>query len=75
MSRPARQLPLGMTEEQHRRRHRELHDALAELVEDYTACAPFGKGRTDLTTVAELVQWSAKQREHPDQPQRHWAGK
>lgn len=47
-----------MDENEHRQRHRELHNSLDELVADFI----IGTGKLPSeTTVMELMQWSHKQ--------------
>lgn len=53
-----------MTTEEHKQRHIELHRALDELVADFinhTEKLP------STTTVMELVRWSHRQTQNPDE--------
>jgi hypothetical protein len=53
------------TEEQHRKRHIELHHALDELVADWIVHQPAGK-LLSTTSIMELMQWSHRQTQKPD---------
>lgn len=52
-------------EEAHRKRHEELHEAFDELVADYLA--HHRRKLPSNTTVMELMLWSHRQTQKPDQ--------
>jgi hypothetical protein len=54
--------------ERHRKRHVELHQALDELCADWAAHQPLGSvGKMfSNTTIMELMEWSYKQTQEPD---------
>jgi hypothetical protein len=51
-----------MTPEEHKKRHRELHDALDELVADFIRHTEKSLGST---TIVELLLWSHEQTKNP----------
>lgn len=51
-----------MTEEQHRQRHVELHQALDELIADWIRHTGKSFSRS---TIYELMEWSSQQMENP----------
>jgi hypothetical protein len=55
-----------MTEEEHRARHQELHQALDELLADWIGhqSIDYGKVLSD-TTLMELMRWSHEQTINP----------
>ena len=57
-----------MTEEEHKKRHKELHQSLDELVADWIGS---GRGGEEIRlpskfTIMDLLNWAYKQREAPD---------
>jgi addiction module HigA family antidote len=56
---------VDITPEAHRRRHRELHEAVDELFADYIINHPDYLGFTSMP-IMQLLEWSAKQMENPD---------
>lgn len=57
-----------MTPEQHRQRHKELHQALDELFADYIRCNPDHSGSFIDMPLRTLLDWSYQQTVEPDQP-------
>lgn len=57
-------MPYQIKKEQHIARHNFLHKALDELTADYITHHS-GDKQPSNTTVMELMQWSAKQKENP----------
>ena len=59
-----------MTPEEHIKRHRELHNALDQLLADYIRHAPDFQLKPGLgkPSVLDLVRWSNKQMSEPDHP-------
>jgi len=62
-----------MTTKEHRKRHKELHHALDELIADWAAHQRFpGPGEEPKvysnTTIAELMEWSYQQTVKPTPP-------
>jgi hypothetical protein len=53
-----------MTDEEHRARHLELHQALDELAADWVAHQPPGKVFSN-STIMELMEWSFEQTQAP----------
>ena len=51
----------------HLARHRELHDALDELVADWAIHQPRGKVYSN-STIMELIEWSYQQTIEPQEP-------
>jgi hypothetical protein len=58
-----------MTDEQHRARHGELHQALDELIAGWAMHNP-GKMYSS-STIMDLMQWSFEQTRHPQPPRIH----
>lgn len=54
---------LGITEEDHKKRHIELYESLNELLEDFTK---HNKPEFMDGTIVELVRWASNQRFHLD---------
>ena len=53
--------------ERHRKRHVELHQALDELVADWAMHQPLKSGKLfSNTTIMELIEWSYKQTQEPE---------
>jgi hypothetical protein len=56
-----------MTHEEHRERHKLLHDHLDELVADWIRHHPPGDALPSKNTVMDLVLWSSSQAVDPDE--------
>ena len=54
------------SETAHAERHERLHGYLDELIADWLACT--NGTRPSKSTVLELMRWSKKQTENPDEP-------
>ena len=54
----------------HRERHKQLHQALDELAADWAAHQPLGKLFSN-STIMELMRWSHEQTREPDEELPH----
>lgn len=55
-----------MTEDEHKQRHVELHEALDELIADWLSEQSLASGkRPSNTTIMELMEWSHAQTQNP----------
>jgi hypothetical protein len=52
-----------MSEEEHKKRHEELHSALDELLADYITCTHKSLSGS---TIMDLLKWSYKQTQKPE---------